>query len=59
MKIRNQFLEVVALSELLLMCFGTLTGAQELSQQDLPTLSPPLHAALYPEVMCVGCIVPI
>ena len=57
MKIRYQLLEVV-LSALLLMCFGTVTGAQQIAEQDLPALSPPLHAALYPEVMCVGCIVP-
>jgi len=51
MKIRRQFMEVI-LTALLLLCFGTLTGAQELSQQELSTLSPSLHAALYPEVMC-------
>jgi hypothetical protein len=34
-------------------------AAQQSSlQQDLPTLSPAVHAALYPEVMCVHCIVP-
>jgi hypothetical protein len=58
MKIRHLFLEVVLVS-LLWMCFSTLTGAQQISEQELPTLSPALHAALYPEVMCVHCIVPI
>jgi len=58
MKIRYQICEVVLIA-LLLMCFGTVTGAQQISEQELPTLSPPLHAALYPEVMCAGCIVPI
>jgi hypothetical protein len=40
-------------------CFTTGLHAQ---QQSLPpsvlTLSEPLHEALYPEVMCAGCIVP-
>jgi hypothetical protein len=58
MKIRSQFLEVI-LTALLLVCFGTLTGAQQMSKKELPTLSPALHSALYPEVMCVHCIVPI
>ena len=44
---------------LLLLCLATVTGAQQPSQRDLPTISPPGHAALYPEVMCAGCIVPI
>ena len=30
-----------------------------MSDKELPTLSPALHSALYPEVMCVHCIVPI
>jgi hypothetical protein len=58
MKIRQLFLEVVLVS-LLSMCFGTATEAQQMSDEELPTLSPALHAALYPEVMCVHCIVPI
>ena len=58
MKIRSQILEVI-LTAVLWLCFGTLTGAQQIGEQELPTLSPPLHAALYPEVMCVHCIVPI
>jgi hypothetical protein len=57
MKIRHHFLGVVFLA-LLLMCLGTIAVAQQPSQQDLRTLSPPVHAALYPEVMCVGCVVP-
>jgi len=58
MKIRYQFCEIVLVT-LLWMCFGEITSAQDLSEQDLPTLSPALHSALYPEVMCVHCIVPI
>jgi len=58
MKIRHRFLEVVLVS-LLLTCFGTATGAQQMSDEELPTLSPALHAALYPEVMCAGCILPV
>jgi hypothetical protein len=57
MKIRNQFLKAIPLA-LVFACFGAVTSGQELSKQDLPTLSPPLHAALYPEVMCVHCVVP-
>jgi hypothetical protein len=57
MKIRNQFLKAIPLA-LVFACFGGITSAQELSEQELPTLSPPLHAALYPEVMCVHCVVP-
>jgi len=57
MKIRYQFLKAVPLV-LVFACFGTVTSEQMLSEQDLPTLSPALHAALYPEVMCAGCIVP-
>jgi hypothetical protein len=53
MKIRNQILKAIPLA-LVFACFGAVTGGQELSEQDLPTL----HAAQYPEVMCVGCIVP-
>jgi hypothetical protein len=57
MKIRNQFLKAIPLA-LVLACFGAVTSGQGLSEQNLPTLSPALHAALYPEVMCAGCIVP-
>jgi hypothetical protein len=57
MKIRNQFLKTIPLA-LVFACFGAVTSGQELAGQDLPTLSPALHAALYPEVMCVHCIVP-
>jgi hypothetical protein len=58
MKIRNQFLKAIPLA-LVFACFGAVTSGQELSEQDLPTLSPALHAALYPEVMCGGCILPV
>jgi len=57
MKIRNQFLKAIPLA-LVFACFGGVTSPQELSEQDLPTLSPALHTALFPEVMCAGCIVP-
>jgi hypothetical protein len=57
MKIRNQFLKVIPLA-LAFACFVVVTSGQELFEQDLPTLSPALHAALYPEVMCVHCVVP-
>ncbi len=57
MKIRYQFSRVV-LTAVLLTCFGAVTSGQELAEQDLPTLSPPIRAALYPEVMCVHCVVP-
>jgi hypothetical protein len=58
MRIQYQFLEVVLVA-FLLSCFAADVRAQQSSQQqDLPTLSPPIHAALYPEVMCVNCIVP-
>src|ERR1700675_240060 len=58
MKIRKQILQLV-LSAPLLMCLGAVSGAQQIGEQDLPTLSPPLHTALYPEVMCERCIVPV
>jgi hypothetical protein len=35
-----------------------VSGAQQMAEQELPALSPALHAALYPEVMCAGCFVP-
>jgi hypothetical protein len=57
MKIRNQFLKAIPLA-LVFACFGAVTSGQELAEQNLPTLSPALHAALYPEVMCVHCVVP-
>jgi hypothetical protein len=57
MKIRYQFLKAIPLA-LVFACCGAVTSGQESSEQDLPTLSPPLHAALYPEVMCVHCVVP-
>ena len=40
-------------------CLAKVATAQQSAQQlDLPTLSPAVHSALYPEVMCVHCIVP-
>jgi len=57
MKIRKQFLKTIPLT-LVFAGFGAVTSGQELSEQNLPTLSPTLHTALYPEVMCAGCIVP-
>jgi len=58
MKIRTHFVKAIELA-LVFGSFGGITNAQDLSEQELPTLSTPTHAALYPEVMCVGCIVPI
>lgn len=58
MKTQEQLLKVV-LSLLLLMCLNPMTGAQQPPEQELPRLSAPVHAALYPEVMCVDCVVPI
>jgi hypothetical protein len=58
MKIQYQFRDVV-LATSLLSSFAAGVAAQQASQQqDLPTLSPAVHSALYPEVMCVHCIVP-
>ena len=58
MRIQYQFCEV-ALAAFLSSCFAAGATAQQSSQQqDLPILSPTVHAALYPEVMCVHCIVP-
>ena len=57
MKIQYQFLRGV-LAAILLPAFAADTQAQQQSQQpDAPTLSPALHKALFPEVMCAGCIV--
>lgn len=41
------------------MCFAVIIGAQQIAEQDLSRLSPALHSALYPEVMCAGCILPV
>jgi hypothetical protein len=50
MRIQYQFRDAV-LTVFLLSCFAADAAAQESSQQqDLPTLSPGVHAALYPEV---------
>lgn len=58
MKIQCQFREVVFATSLL-SCLAAGAAAQQASQQqDLPTLSPAVHSALYPEVMCGHCIVP-
>jgi len=58
MRIPYQFRDVV-LAALLLSCLAKVATAQQSAQQlDLPTLSPAVHSALYPEVMCVHCIVP-
>jgi hypothetical protein len=45
MKIRNQFLKTIPLA-LVLACFGAVTNAQELSEQDLPTLSPATYGGV-------------
>jgi hypothetical protein len=58
MRIQYRFRDVI-LAALLLSCFAAGATAQQSSQQqDLPTVSPALHSALYPEVMCVHCVVP-
>jgi hypothetical protein len=58
MRIPYQFRDVVR-AALLLSCLAKVATAQQSAQQlDLPTLSPAVHSALYPEVMCVHCIVP-
>jgi hypothetical protein len=58
MKIQKQFLKAVVVI-LLVAAFATINRAQESNAQADPlALSPPLHAALYPEVMCVHCVIP-
>ena len=58
MKIQYQFRNAV-LAASLLSCFAaSATAQQSPQQQDLPTLSPTVHSARYPEVMCVHCVVP-
>jgi hypothetical protein len=58
MRSQYQFHDIV-LAVFLLSWFATGATAQQSSQrQDVPTVSPAVHTALYPEVMCVHCIVP-
>jgi hypothetical protein len=59
MRIPRRFRELVPMV-FLLSCLAAGAAAQQSSQQqqDLPTLSPAVHSALYPEVMCVHCIIP-
>ncbi len=59
MRIPYRFRDLVV-AVFLLSRFAAGTAAQQSSQQrqDLPTLSSAVHSALYPEVMCVHCIVP-
>jgi hypothetical protein len=59
MKIPHRFRELVP-AVFLLSCFAVGAAAQQSSQQqqDLPTLCSAVHSALYPEVMCVHCIIP-
>jgi hypothetical protein len=58
MRIPYQFRDVV-LAALLLSCLAKAAPAQQSPQQlDVPTLSPAVHSALYPEVMCDHCIIP-
>jgi hypothetical protein len=58
MKIPYPFRELLR-AAFVLSCFAASVEAQQSSQpQDLPTLSPAVHSALYPEVMCDHCIVP-
>jgi len=52
MRIPCQFRDVV-LAALLLSCLAKAATAQQSPQKlDVPTLSPAVHSALYPEVMC-------
>jgi hypothetical protein len=57
---RFQFLFCkVTLAAVLLPCFALVTSAQQPSQpRTLVTLSEPMRATLYPEVMCAHCVVP-
>lgn len=58
MRIPYQFRDVV-LAALLLSCLAKAATAQQSPQQlDVSTLSPAGHSALYPEAMCVHCIIP-
>lgn len=58
MRIPYRFRELV-LAVFLLSSFAADAKAQQSSlQQDLPALSPAVHSALYPEVMCGHCIIP-
>jgi hypothetical protein len=58
MRIQYRFRDVIR-AALLLSCFAAGAIARQSSQQqDLPRVSPAVHAALYPEVMCVHCIAP-
>jgi hypothetical protein len=58
MRIPYQFSDVV-LAALLLPCLAKAAAGQQSPQQlDVPALSPAVHSALYPEVMCDHCIIP-
>ena len=58
MRTSYQFFQAI-LAAFLLLAFVADSQAQQQSQQpDTPTLSPAIHTALYPEVMCAHCIVP-
>jgi hypothetical protein len=58
MRIPCQFRDVV-LAALLLSCLAKAATAQQSPQKlDVPTHSPAVHSALYPEVMRVHGIVP-
>ena len=58
MKIQYQFRDAVIAASLLSCFAASATAQQSPQQQDLPALSPAVHSARYPEVMCVHCIVP-
>ncbi len=55
---RTHFVKAIRLA-LVFASFGGITNAQDLSAQGCRHFLHAGHAALYPEVMCVGCIVPI
>ena len=58
MKIQYPFRELLR-AAFVLSCFAaSVTAQQSFQPQDIPTLSPAVHSALYPEVMCVHCIIP-
>lgn len=53
-----KFLSKVTLAATVFTCLTPVVRAQQQSPPRALSLSEPLHATLYPEVMCVGCIVP-
>lgn len=54
----STFLSKATLTATILTCFTQVVHAQKQSPPPTISLSEPLRATLYPEVMCAGCIVP-